>query len=139
MAHRLYRCYNCLDAREIPGRDFLADKPVCPNCNLDGTPGSRFENRIVALRTVHFDPPHPSVKGAGVGLPACGGKREGAMMSGDPNAVNCPKCKTTPAFKARKAAWDSTPDDIEIGELEAAALEAARVLKIENDHLTPAE
>ena len=139
MAHRLYRCYNCPDAREIPGRDFLADKPVCPACGLDGAPGSRFENKIVQLRTVHLDPPHASVKGSGIGSPACGGKREGAMMSGDPNAVNCPKCKESAAFKARKAAWDSSPDDIDVSDLEAAALEAARTLKIEKDPLTPTE
>ncbi|WP_020474925.1 hypothetical protein [Zavarzinella formosa] len=112
---KLYRCYNCSDDKGMPGRDFAADKPVCPKCGLDGSPGSRFASKIVALRTIHLDPPHPTVKSAGTGQPACGVPRLGSMaMTGDPNVVNCPKCRETPEWKTLKARRDASPDDIEL-------------------------
>jgi hypothetical protein len=112
---KLYRCYNCTDATDMPGKDFAADLPKCPYCGLDGSPGTRFENRIVQLRAIHFDPPHPTVKNAGTGLPACGRPRVGNMaMSGDPDAVNCPACRESAAWKERKRLKDSGPDDVEL-------------------------
>lgn len=98
----------------MPGRDFASEKPICPHCGLDGTPGTRFANRILALRTLHFDPPHPSVTDAGTGVPACGAVRQNATaMTGDPNVVNCPACRKSLVWLTAKKKWDQTADDFE--------------------------
>ena len=112
---KMYRCMNCASDKQVPGRDFVAEKPVCPHCGLDGTPGKPHGDLVVPLRTLHFDPPHGTVKGRGVNLPACGQERKaGTAMTGDPDVANCPKCRATPAWAAAKATNDSGPDDIDL-------------------------
>jgi hypothetical protein len=69
---KLYKCYNCDDPkRQVPGRDFTADKPVCPECGLDGS-DPIVAHRIVERRVIHFEPPHPSPSDCGSGKIACG-------------------------------------------------------------------
>lgn len=113
MMAKFFRCMNCLDDKQIPGRDFVAESaPVCPKCGLDGSPGKQHANLIIPLRTVHFDPPHPTVKNRGVNVPLCGVPFVGGMaMTGDPNVANCPNCKAHADFERIKAAWNVGADD----------------------------
>jgi len=116
MASKFFRCYNCVDDKGIPGRDFTADasKPVCPKCLLDGTPGKAHANMIAALRTIHYDPKHETVKSRGQNTPVCGAPRASTTaMSGNPNIVNCLACQATDTFKAEKAEFNAGADEFE--------------------------
>lgn len=112
---KLFRCYNCLDDKGTPGRDFTATgSPVCPDCTLDGTPGKEHANMIVPLRTLHYDPKHHVVKCRGTGAPVCGAPRiSGIAMTGNPNVVNCPACMATETFKTELAEFNIGVDDFQ--------------------------
>lgn len=99
-----YRCMLCAGDRGLPGRDFQAEKPACPNCGLDSTADPRDAQYIVELATVHFDPPFHAKRGNGHA--ACDksltlGKV--SAMTGEPDCVNCDACRKTPEWmKAMK-------------------------------------
>ena len=97
----LFKCYNCPGPGGVPGRDFEADKPVCPTCTLDG--GHADGAGVVVRReTVHYQLPHKVLKVRGSGVRACDGKPAAASYtSPEPSAVNCPECRKTEAFRAR--------------------------------------
>ena len=127
---KLWKCYNCENGDGIPGVDFFADAPVCPTCKLDGA-DKRHGNKIVACKIIHFDPPHPSVKDAGLGHLACSpskviGKVD-AMATGVPDVVNCPLCRATDDWKiAKSAAEVGSPNNVNIAEGGLAADVLAR-------------
>lgn len=99
----LYKCSNC----PLPTGDcrvFEADDPVCP-CGIDGR-DPEMAGIIRPVETIHFDPPHPVVKGRGTRQAACGHGRVGSVVgrsmvlaSGERDAVNCKACKETAVFK----------------------------------------
>jgi len=99
-----FRCYNCVNAKGLPGKDFEAEatKPTCPACGLNGL-DARFKHYIVLLETIHFDPPHPVVKNMGCGVMACGIPERG-RFTGEPLVVNCPACRATEVWKKAVAA-----------------------------------
>jgi len=99
--NNLWQCHNCIDEHGKPGRDFEADKPVCPECKLDSTlPEYAQFGLIVKRETIHLDPPHKILKGKGSGKRACDGKpAQGAMFTGVAAIVNCPACLRTDAFR----------------------------------------
>jgi hypothetical protein len=117
MKGRIYLCYNCPDARQVPGRSFTAEKPVCPQCGLDGT-DPRFASLIVQCRVIHFETPHPIAVGRGSGKLACEAKYSGVMASGHPDVVNCPACRATVAWDLAKTQAESSVDDGELPDLE---------------------
>jgi hypothetical protein len=113
---RLWRCYNCPNDKGVPGRDFMAEpaEPVCPKCSLSGK-DPRFGKRIVPLKTVHFDPPHPTVAEAGTGKLACGQAwKADTRATGHAGTVNCPACRVTDEFKKATEAQDPGGDDFEV-------------------------
>ena len=105
----LYRCYFCTNEKGLPGRDFEADKPVCPDCGADRSQ-PRMTDRVVALETIHFHPPSKRV-GVGLGHLACspGTKfpdpksQVSITATGEPHLVNCPQCRASPLFAAGPA------------------------------------
>lgn len=92
----LFRCLNC-------SREFDAARPSCSACGLDPATNPRHTDLFVPLLLHHFDPP-TNVPGIGKGHAACDPAikcgRPGMMFTGEPGAVNCPKCKATEAFVA---------------------------------------
>jgi hypothetical protein len=108
---KLWKCYNCLDDRAIPGRDFFADTPVCPKCGADKS-DPQAANTVVACRIVHLEPPHPFLVNKGTGTIACGFVRTpDTRITGETLATNCPKCRASDAYKAAFAVQH--PDDVE--------------------------
>jgi hypothetical protein len=97
---KLWKCWNCTDDRGNPGKDFAGTEPVCPGCGLDArTPDGK--DAVVARATIHLDPPHPVRRNKGTGKRACDGKPVGTgMASGVPDAVTCPACRATAAYRA---------------------------------------
>ena len=98
---RRYKCWNCLDDRQMPGREFEAVLPVCPTCTLDGrTPDGK--GVLLEIPFFHFAPPHPVLKGKGTGKRACDGKPTGTdrqPCTGEPSVVTCPACLKTDAYR----------------------------------------
>lgn len=91
---RRYRCLNC-------NTEFVADKPACAGCDIDGSTDPVAKNVIVPLVVIHYDPPHPKIKNRGRGHRACDphvpiGKGRG---SGEPAVVNCEACQATTVFQ----------------------------------------
>jgi hypothetical protein len=111
---RLYRCYACLNEKGFAGLDFIGEKPICPNCKIDGQ-NPRFAEYISIREVVHLDPPvdHPILRhSVGMGHPACDpkieiAKRTDVRASGDPRAVTCPHCHETSEFKIAMQGIDS--------------------------------
>lgn len=104
----LYLCRN----HPVPGgAPFEADRPVCPHCGLDRDASPEYRSYIADRELVHFDPPHPIIADRGMNRTACsnqplgGDPRNGGktvIASGDREAVTCPACKMTEAFKGDK-------------------------------------
>lgn len=100
----LYRCYNCLDPkRGMPGQDFWADKPVCPECGVDQS-APEGKNLVITLEIIHFDPPHERLKNRGKGYIACNPKRrvgesQRLYATGDHESVTCEKCIASEAYQ----------------------------------------
>lgn len=97
MPKKMFRCYACTNDNGLPGRDFVAENPVCPACGLDGTTNPRFKPLFAELAVVHFDPP-TAVPGVGTNRPACDPKKKIGgpgvdRATGEPLAVTCPACK----------------------------------------------
>lgn len=92
----LFRCTACQG-------EFEAARPACAACGLDPEADPRDKGAVVSLVTVHFDAPGRR-PGVGVGHAACDPRlkvgRPRCAFSGEPSAVNCPKCKATEAFAA---------------------------------------
>ena len=92
----LYKCYQC-------GKVFDAAKPVCEACGIDAEADVRDTDVVQELKLHHFDPPSRRA-GRGLGYAACDPKiKVGApkcMFTGEPDAVNCPKCKATEVYVA---------------------------------------
>jgi hypothetical protein len=102
---KLWKCYHCLNEKQVPGRDFAAEKPICPNCGLDATGADpRIKHLIIPCRLVHFEPPHAIVDSIGCGKLACGKPIHNAQHTLAIKAVNCPDCIASEAGK--KAAMD---------------------------------
>ncbi len=109
---KMFRCYNCENAKGMPGLDFPADAPVCPNCGLDGR-DPKFAGLFAPLVCIHFDAPHAVAKNRGVGHAACDPKLPIGTVrgSGHPDAVSCPACRETEAFQAAQKAVSVNPED----------------------------
>jgi len=101
----LYRCMCCVNPdRETPGKDFEADKPVCPDCGAD-------QGDVVKLETIHFDP--PKRLGRGLNHAACNpalkvGRAANTFFTGERDAVTCVACKKSKAFADAPAAEGMT-------------------------------
>lgn len=109
---KFFKCYNCLDPkRQVPGFDFTADKPVCPNCGLDAA-DPIVAHKIVQRRLIHFEPPHPIASDCGTGKIACGFKGGAPQVSRSILATNCPNCLASDAGKKAQAAAEATDDDV---------------------------
>lgn len=100
---KLFRCYNCDGPKGMPGRDFEAAKPQCPECGAQGEP------TIVERATIHFDPPS-GIRNRGANDAACNpklrifGNGPNMMMTGVPEAVTCKACRETQLWKDAAAA-----------------------------------
>lgn len=117
---RLYRCYGCLDAKGIPGKDFECDstKVVCPGCGIkkdDEVGGAMLE----PLNVIHYEPPYPHPvigQHKGCGYLACDPLKPSAkgsyVYSGDPRSVNCTACKETEAFRTALGNWTEAKFDL---------------------------
>lgn len=95
----LWICWNCTDEMGRPGKKFEADAPVCP-CGVDGNK-PEMTGYIAKCEVIHFDPPHPVLKGRGMRRRVCDDKpihEAGGLASGHPAAVNCGACKRTPEY-----------------------------------------
>lgn len=98
MAHKLYMCYNCMGTNGVPGKPFEVERGdvACPECGLTQ---KESQSHIVKREVIHFDPPHPKIKGKGTNKRACDGRAiQGGMATGAPSSVTCPNCKTKPAY-----------------------------------------
>lgn len=91
---RQWRCNNC-------GASFQSDRQACAACGVDAQAEPRFAGVVVPVETVHFDPPHPVVRGYGTGRLACDPRKQvaGSRATGEPSVVNCPACRATPEWK----------------------------------------
>lgn len=113
--NKLFRCMNprCQEKDLAMGR-FWSVEPVCPQCGIEAK-DQKFGHLIVRLSVVHLDPP-TDIPGIGWNVRACDETKiiqvsEGAsgipnpyhIGSGNVNAVNCPECKNTSAYKAALA------------------------------------
>jgi hypothetical protein len=101
-----FRCYHCKHPSRRPGRyhEFEADKPLCPKCGAG-------EPAVLQLVGVHFlygDRMGPIEGRHGLRYRvACEPSREilaahladDYAASGDPRAVTCPSCLTTPHYR----------------------------------------
>lgn len=116
----LWRCTRISCSTDPHGRnlfDFEADLPVCPKCAADMR---KPRSGVLKLECVHYDPPGDLVIDQfrrGKNEAACApGKPFRGFASGAPDAVTCPACKRTEAW--REAAVDvgvilPTPPDEE--------------------------
>jgi len=108
---KLLRCLNplCADERGQP-HGFVSPEPKCPKCGIEAK-HPRFGGMIQRLAKIHFDPP-AGVPGFGCGHRACETTRTIAAQAdaagnpepfhggtGDPDAVTCPECRETEAWK----------------------------------------
>lgn len=99
-----YRCYMCLGPKGIPGYDFRADAPICPQCTRDAR--TRFgAGKILPLVDIHLERGHPTIPGEFLREPACGVQKSifGLAATDDPNQVTCEQCQATGEFQAVKA------------------------------------
>ena len=125
MSLKLFRCSNPRCRDTVPGRrpepfTFAATDPVCPKCQTDQR--GRFGRLVQRLVCIHFDPP-AHIPGFGLGTRACN-PDVGIQVAGgpdgtddnwmpnpfhagtaEPDAVNCPACRATEAW--RKAFADA--------------------------------
>lgn len=111
----LYRCLNCR-------REFELDKPACSHCGLDPAADPRDAQSLVELVVIHFDAPHRSVTGRGVGHAACDPKLKvgsGVVATGEKKAVNCRKCKASPAYLDPATPAPAPAETVRVGDLEA--------------------
>lgn len=121
-AARMYRCYNCPPAPNSGATAFEFMHPVgkpvaCPSCGIkDGDRGSHL---LVLLDVIHFDAPAKAAEGTarataanatgaslamafGTGHAACDPAKVtagGGMFTGAPEAVTCPQCRASEAFR----------------------------------------
>ena len=103
-----WTCFNCEHPDGRRGVEFAADRPICPNCKLEGADA---EGVIVARVTVHFLAPHPILRGRGHSRRPCdNGPTTSSNVPGhesqstpEPAHVNCPGCRATEAFKTALA------------------------------------
>lgn len=108
----LYRCYNCDGPKGMPGKDFEAAKPQCPECGATG-------NLVDEVATIHFDPPS-GYRGRGSNDAACNpGIRIGPHhihMTGVPSAVTCRACQATQLWKdaAEAAGIPTVPAHLDV-------------------------
>jgi hypothetical protein len=81
--------------------EFAADLPVCPGCAVDAR-NPRYAGVVTGLAVIHFDPPDPVVPAMGQNVLACDPSKPigGHMASGAHDAVNCPACRGSEAFRA---------------------------------------
>lgn len=98
---KLFRCYNCDGPGGIPGKDFEADRPECPDCGAD--PPTVTERAVI-----HFDPPS-GIRNRGANDAACSpgirvGSGQQIHMTGVPSAVTCPACRATRLWRDAAAA-----------------------------------
>lgn len=103
-----YKCWNCLDDRNMPGREFEADKPVCPTCGLDPVKHPEGKGLLVEIKPCHFVPPHPVIKSRGTGKRACDGKPVGTASqpcTAEPPVVTCRACQQSDEFRKAAAEW----------------------------------
>lgn len=110
---RPYVCYNCLNSKGVPGRQFMAASPVCPTCGADRVNDPKAATIILDAKLIHFEAPHAILSERGCGRLACGLQMTNRMFSGDPDAVNCPKCKASPEWAARHKAKHTSVDEFE--------------------------
>jgi hypothetical protein len=99
-----YRCYNCKTRKPGVYHEFESDRPRCPKCGAG-------EPAVLELTDVHFlaaDPTGPIEGKNGLRFRvACQPTRDALALhttdtyaaSGDPRAVTCPSCATTPAYR----------------------------------------
>jgi hypothetical protein len=99
-----FRCYNCKARKPGVYREFEGDRAKCPHCGAG-------EPAVLELTPVHFlaGDPKGQIEGKN-GLRyrvACDPRRDVLAVassdtyaaSGDPRAVTCPSCLTTPCFQ----------------------------------------
>lgn len=103
-----WRCHNC-------GKDWKGLR-VCERCNIDPQKEPRFAHLVVKIETIHFDPPHPTVKNAGVGTLACTPQVPvvGNRATGEPSVVNCEECRETEAWRKAYSGEPSFAGDDEV-------------------------
>lgn len=98
----LFRCYNCDGPKGMPGKDFEAAKPQCPECGATG-------NLVDEVATIHFDPPS-GMRNRGSNDAACNpglrifGGNTNMQMTGLAACVTCRACKATQLWKDAAAA-----------------------------------
>ena len=106
---KMYRCMAC-PAEQGQPQEFLAEKPICPKCGLDGTQ-PRNAKHIAKLTVIHFDAPS-QVPGQGVGHLACQPEipvGQGHVVTGHAAVVNCPACQHTDAYRTADARLSLDP------------------------------
>jgi hypothetical protein len=132
MAAKLFRCTNgnCVDAQGAPCLFAHVETPdnldpTCPKCGTKAN-DPKHGRIIVRMTAIHFDAPS-HVATHGVGFRACdptkriqvgGGIIPGLEApnpfhggTGDPDAVNCPECRQTEAWKTAFASAHAEKDD----------------------------
>lgn len=94
-----WRCVN----QYCEQTDFKAEKPICPQCQLD-TSLPRYQGLVIELATIHFDPPDERYPLRGMNHLACNPSKgiAGFIVTGVHSVVNCEACQETEVFKATK-------------------------------------
>jgi hypothetical protein len=113
---RMFRCYNCPNEKDVPGRDFIAEAGAakCQVCGLDGA-DKQHGKMIVSLKTVHFDPPHSVIRGGTAQKIACGRTWGAAtQVTAHAASVTCPACKATPAWKEASETQEGSGDEFDV-------------------------
>ena len=110
-----YMCLNCTDETGGKGKKFWSEKPVC-SCGVDGK-DKQYAGVLRRCVVIHYEPPHPVLKGKGTGKQLCDGR---PTKEYDPNkdaasgsypAVTCPDCIAHPLFPGTDAESLTVPDD----------------------------
>lgn len=107
----LWRCTNprCSVGRRRPEFNFESGASRCPKCGASWA-DPETKDLIQRLVTIHYDPPHPIREGRGKNHLACDPSRPSTgpnvVSSGDPVAVNCPRCRQTQVYLDNKPEGD---------------------------------
>lgn len=106
----MWRCLNpkCADTDLRPGHEFVFEGDPndvkCPKCGITLKHPANIARYLHSLVPVHYLPPDPIIETEpGLEMACQPGKPRSGMQTAEPQAVTCPMCLETEAYKAAKS------------------------------------